>query len=125
MTNNRLLQVTSLVCALLFSIHWIQDVVLGIDRIGPQSIGGVAILLVWSCAALLGSDRRWGQVLMLLAGFFSVGITVLHLNGRRIAEIAAGDGGFAFLWVLVTGGWTGSLAFVLGILALWRQRKAR
>src|SRR5687767_11791614 len=99
MKQTTMLMLASALGALLFSIHWMQDVVLGIDSVGPQSVVGVAILLVWLYAALLGSERRWGQVIMLLFGFLSTGVMVLHFNGARISEIARGPGGFAFLWV--------------------------
>ena len=122
MTNTALLKTTSALTALLFSIHWIQDCVLGIDKVGTQSIGGVVILFVWMVAVLLLAERRAGQVLMLILGFLAAGVTVLHFNSPRIQERALGDGGFAFLWVMAIMGTSGLLSFVYAILGLRRPR---
>ena len=124
MRNNMLLKVTSALTAFLFSIHWIQDVVLGIDKVGIQSIGGVGILFLWMVAVLVLAEHRAGQVLMLILGFLAVGVTALHFNSPRIQERALGDGGFAFLWVMALMGTTGALSFLLAILALRGQRRA-
>ena len=120
-----LLKATSALTAFLFSIHWIQDVVLGIDKVGIQSIGGVGILFVWMALVLLLAEHRVGQVLLLVLGALATGITALHLNSPRIQERAFAPGGFAFLWVMGLMGTTGALSFLFAILALRTKRSAQ
>ena len=123
MTNQTgLLKVTSVLTAFLFSIHVVQDYIRGLDKLGPQSVGGVAILLVWLLAALVWPERRAGQVIMALVGFLSNGITVLHLNGSRIGEVWKSDGAFWFIWVLLAFGVTGALSFILAMRALLTRK---
>jgi hypothetical protein len=121
MKHTTLLTVSSVLAALLFALHWAQDVVLGLDAVGPQSFTMVVILLVWLSMALLLAERRAGQVVLLILGFLSAGVTALHLNGRRIAEVAQADIGLQFLVTLVLLGAAGALSFVLAALALWRS----
>lgn len=118
------LLVTSALTAVLFLIHVVQDYVRGVDKLGPQSVGGIAILLVWLLGALVLGERRAGQVIMLLAGFFATGIAVLHLNGSRIGEVWKSNGAFAFILVLLALGVTGALSFILAIVALRRGARA-
>ena len=119
-----LLKTTSVLTAFLFSIHVVQDYIRGVDKLGPQSVGGVAILLVWLLAALAWPERRAGQVIMALVGFLSTGITVLHLNGSRIGEVWQSEGAFWFIWVLLAFGVTGALSFVLAIRALMTRQSS-
>ncbi len=118
MKHTSLLSASSVLAALLFALHWAQDVVIGLDSVGPQSFTMVVILLVWLSAALLASDRRAGQVVLLILGLLSAGVTMLHLNGARIAEVAKGELGLQFMLTLVLLGAAGALSFVLGIRAL-------
>ena len=125
MTNQTgLLKVTSALTAFLFSIHVVQDYIRGLDKLGPQSVGGVAILLVWLLAAVVWPERRAAQVIMALVGFLSTGITVLHLNGSRIGEVWQSEGAFWFIWVLLAFGVTGALSFVLAVRALMTRQSS-
>lgn len=121
MTRPSLLSVSSALAALLFALHWAQDVVIGLDRVGPQSFTMVIILLVWLSAALLFPQRRAGHVILLILGFLAAGVTMLHLRGARIADVAKGDLGLQFLVTLVLLGAAGAFAFVVAILELRRS----
>ena len=116
-----MLSASSVLAALLFALHWAQDVVIGLDRIGPQSFTMVVILLVWLSAALLFPERRAGHVILLILGFLSAGVTMLHLRGARIAEVAQGEQGLQFVLTLVLLGAAGAFAFVVGALELRRS----
>lgn len=123
MKTHSLLSVSGTLSALFFSIHIIQDVRLRIDPIGPQSIGGVAILLLWLVGTLVVPHRRAGQVIALLAGLFAVAMYALHLQSPRITERALADGGFEFIWVMLAMAVTGALSAVLAAYALWAGRR--
>lgn len=116
-----MLAASSVLAALLFALHWAQDVVLGLDRVGPQSFTMVVILLVWISAALLLAERRTGQILLAILGFLSAGVAWLHLGGQRIGEVAKSELGLQFLLVLVLLGAAGAFAFVVALVALRRS----
>jgi hypothetical protein len=119
MTNRALLMVTSLSMFLLFSIHWAQDVVFGIDRVGPQSFTIVVIMVVGLTATLLLSDRVAGLITILVASLLSVGVTMLHLRGQAVVRLASTGSGGWFLWVLVMLGSAGAFGVVLSARGLW------
>jgi hypothetical protein len=118
------LVVTSLLSTILFSIHWADDVVHGLDSTGIQNVGGFAILAVWLYATLLLPHRRWGLVILLLASVLAVGVAVLHLKGTRVGAIATGDGGFRFIWTLYALGGAGTFSFILALRGLLTFRSS-
>jgi hypothetical protein len=122
MKNGTMLAVTSLLSILLFSIHWADDVVRGLDSVGLQSMGGVVILLVWLTGTLILGDRRSGLVIALLGALFSLVVMWLHLRGPGISKLARAEGAFPFIWTLFALGTTGAFAFVLAVRGLWASR---
>ena len=116
-----MLAASSVLAALLFALHWAQDVVLGLDAVGPQSFTMVVILLVWISGALLLAERRAGQILLLILGALSPGVTMLHLNGQRIVEVAKSGHGLQFLFVLILLGAAGAFSFVVALVTLRRS----
>ena len=129
MSERATLTVTSVLGVLLFIVHWTQDVVVGIDTVGIQSYGGVALMVLWLSAATILRDRRAGKVTLLLfsilaAGMpvlLAAGMPVLHLKGSRILEIARGDGGLLYLLVLLTLAVTATFSAILAIRELRRR----
>jgi hypothetical protein len=107
----------------LFIVHWSQDVALGIDRVGLQSYGGVAICLAWLLSATILREYGWGRVLLVLFSGLAAAMPALHLKGTRIAEIARGDGGLAYLVVMFTLAVAAALATVLAMRELVRLRR--
>lgn len=102
----------------LFIFHWAQDVALGIDQIGLQSYGGVAICLAWLSSATIFRDTKAGKIVLLLFSVLAAAMPALHLKGTRIATIATGDGGLAYLVVMITLAVAAAFATVLTIREL-------
>ncbi len=121
MSERATLTVTSVLGVLLFIVHWTQDVVVGIDTVGIQSYGGVALMVLWLSAATILRDRRAGKVTLLLFSILAAGMPVLHLKGSRILEIARGDGGLLYLLVLLTLAVTATFSAILAIRELRRR----
>ena len=103
MNERRWLTGASVLGILLFIVHWSQDVAFGIDRIGLQSYGGVAICLAWLSSATIFRDSRGGRVVLLLFSLLAAAMPALHLKGTRIVTIATGEGGLFYMVVLFTG----------------------
>ncbi len=104
----------------LFIVHWAQDVALGIDRVGLQSYGGVAICLAWLLSATVLRETKAGKLVLLLFSLLAAAMPSLHLKGTRIATIATGEGGLAYLVVMFTLAVTAAFAAVLVVRELWR-----
>ncbi len=125
MNRNLTLRVTSLLSVILFSIHWADDVVRGLDSVGLQSLIGVLILVVWLCGTLVLANRRSGLIIVSLASLLSVGVTIIHLKSPGISALATSGGAFRFIWTLFALGVTGALSFVLAIRELWIMRSGK
>lgn len=125
MNNNRSLIVTSLLSIVLISLHFTDDIVRGLDAPGPQNLGAVAILLVWTVGTLLLGKRLIGHIIMLVGGVFAFGMPVIHFRGTHFPEIVAGPGGFFFFWVLLALGVTGTFSIILAVIEIWNSRRAR
>ena len=114
------LTLTSVVGVLLFIVHWAQDVAFGIDRVGVQSYGGVAICVFWLSSATILREYRAGKVVLLLFSLLAAAMPVLHLKGTRIAVIAQGEGGLAYLVVLFTLAVAAAYSAILAVRELRR-----
>jgi len=113
MNERAILTGTSVLANALFDIHWAQDVALGIDRVGLQSYGGVVLSLAWLLVATILRDGRVGKWVQLVFCLLATALPALHLKGTRIAEIARGEGGLAFVLVLFSLGITAAFSAVL------------
>ena len=61
---------------------------------------------------------------MFIGGLFAAAMPVVHFNGgRRMVAIAAGDGGFFFIWNVLTVGTVGIVVMILSAYELWSTRK--
>ena len=126
MKPNTVLIVLSLLNALFFGLHLTGDVVFGIERGGREILVGVLILAVYLYGALGLPDRMAGRIILLLGGLASAALPVLHTMGRPLGErFAQLPGGFLFIWVLLTTGATGLVAFALSVQSLWSLRQRR
>lgn len=117
-----LLAQTSLLSALLLSLHISQDIVLGLDRAGLNHLVGVAILLVIVCGAVLLRERLLGTVIMLLGGVMAAGMLPLHMRNGLRPEFLARDGALLFVWTLYVLGVMGSFSVLLAVGALRARR---
>ena len=95
MKSNVVLTVTSLLSILLLSLHISEDIVLGFAPGGLMNLAGIAVLVVYLCGALLLSDRRSGQVILLLGSLLAVAMPVLHMRGAGVG-VRRSEGAFFF-----------------------------
>ena len=122
MNRIRPLSFWSLLSIVLLSLHFVDDIVRGISPVGLDNVGACAILAFLLLGTLVLGERRSGQVIMILGGIFALGMPIIHLRGTRIVAIAAGEGGFFFMWTLIALGTTGLFTIVLAAVEMWRQR---
>lgn len=123
MKNDTLLTATSLLAIVLMSLHLTDDIVRGLDPVGPKNLIAVAILVVWLVAAVLLTGKRAGYLVLLLGSLMAAGMPVLHLQGRSIGAIIQSPGGYFFLWTLLALGVTGTFALILSVRGLWNLRR--
>ncbi len=122
MKPNLLLVVTSLLSIVLLSLHIAEDIVLGFAPGGLLNLVGIGILVVYLCGALLGSDRRWGLIILLLGSLLAAGMPVIHMMGAGVG-VKRSAGAFFFIWTLYALGMTGAFGFILSVRALWGTRR--
>lgn len=121
MKPHLLLVVTSLLSILLLSIHIAEDIVLGFAGGGLVNLMGIGILLVYLCATLLWSDRRWGLIILLLGSLLAAAMPVLHMMGAGVG-IKRSAGAFFFVWTLYALGVTGTFGILLSARELWNAQ---
>ena len=124
MKPNVLLVVTSLLSILLMTFHIPEDIVLGFTGGGLSNLIGIAILVVYLCGALLGSDRRWGLIILLLGSLLALAMPVIHMMGAGLG-VKRSAGAFFFVWTLYVLGVTGTFGTLLAARALWSARMTR
>ncbi len=119
------LTITSLLSILFFSLHWADEIARGLERGTMSSFGGLLILAVWLCGALV-LDGRFGLVILLLGSILASGVPVLHMQGVGLVggRIPVNSSGALFwVWTNIALGASGMVSFVLAALALWRLRR--
>mgnify|MGYP006288417243 FL=1 len=119
MQRNLTLVITSVLSLLLLTVHLTDDTVRGISPTGPESMYAIVVAGLLLCATLAHPHRPIGIVAMMFIGLFSVAMAPLHLRGTRINELAAGQGGFLFIWTLWALGILGVVVLILGARELW------
>jgi hypothetical protein len=115
------LTVSSLLAALLFTVHLAHDIVFGLDA---MTRGGTFTFLLIMLVSLYGgvelAGRRSGYVVTLLVGALAAGLPVLHgVGGPRSARL-----GFFFVWTLLALGASGVFTVALSVRGLWRAFRA-
>jgi len=124
--HNTVLVVLSLLNALFFALHLTGDIVFGIEQGGREILVGVLILAVYLYGAVGLPERLAGYLILLLGGLASAALPVIHTMGAPLGErFAELPGGFFFIWILLTTGATGLVAFVLSVQAIWSLRQRR
>lgn len=124
MTPSRMLTATSLFSIVLLSVHIAEDIVLGFAGGGLSNLGGIAILVVYLCATLLWSHRRWGLVIVLLGSVVAIGMPILHMMGAGVG-VKRSAGAYVFVWTLYALGVSGTFGVILAARALWNTRAPR
>jgi hypothetical protein len=122
MKTSTQLTILSLSSIVLMSLHITDDIQRGISPPGADNVGAVVIFVVWLTGTLLLAGRAAGLVIMLLGGVFAAAMPLLHMRGARYPTIAAGDGGFFFVWSLIAVGTTGTFSVILALRELWVRR---
>lgn len=125
MNRDLLLTITSLVSIILLTFHITDDIVRGLDSVGPQNLFGILIFFIWLSGTLLLTGRLSGYIIMMLGGLFALLMPILHLRGPGIEEIIKSSGGFFFFWSVFSLGITGAFTIVLSIIQIWARRGAR
>jgi hypothetical protein len=120
MKRNVVLIVASLLSLLFMIVHLTQDTIHQAEGSMTYPVP-VVFLALWLYATLIGSDRVWGYVMMLLGGLFSVAMIVVHARGTVVSQ----SGGFFFVWTLFALSTTGWLTIILAARAIGMAIRAR
>ena len=123
MKPNRLLVTTSVISMLLLTLHLTDDIVRGISPAAPENMYAISVAALLLYATLVHPERKLGIISMLFTGLFAFVMPLLHLRGKRIGEIAAGPGGFFFIWTLWALGVIGLFQMILAIRELVLRRR--
>ncbi|HJP84899.1 MAG TPA: hypothetical protein VJ852_02865 [Gemmatimonadaceae bacterium] len=118
---------TSTLSAVLFILHWADEIARGLEPGTINAAGGIAILVVWLSGPLVLGARRSGYVLMLITGILGLGILLLHMTGRGLVggRIANTSGQFFWVTTAIMLGVSSSLAAILAAIELWRSLRRR
>lgn len=113
--------IASVLSILLFSLHWADDIVRGIEQGGVSGFWGLLILAVWLYATLALVERRSGLVIILLASLLGSAVPVLHMQGAGLVggRIANSSGVFFWVWTLIALGVTSIFSAILSARLLW------
>ena len=121
MKHSVMLTIASLLSILLLTLHITDDIVHGISKAQSSNIA-LLVLVVFLYGTLVLSERRSGQIIMLLVGLFAAAMPVLHMRGAHYGEIAKSTGGFFFVWTLWALGALGGFTFILSARGLWNPQ---
>jgi hypothetical protein len=123
------LTITSVLSALLFSLHWADEVARGLEPGTVSSVGGLLILAVWLSATLVFAERRWGLIIILIGSILASAVPILHMMGRGLVLGRYGttnqNAMLFWVWTNIALGASGMLSVVLSVRELWMLRAAR
>ena len=127
MKHQKSLTITSLIALLLFTFHYAQDIVLGIEPGDVSTYIGVLIVVAWLYPLLVLAGRKSGYLINLLFSLAAVLMPYLHMRGAGLLGHSRSTLEFfpAFFWVWTTFaiGVTGALAFLLSVHGLVSLRR--
>jgi hypothetical protein len=83
------LTITSLLALLLFTIHYAQDIVLGIEPGDTSTYIGVLIAVAWLYPVVVLAGRKSGYLINLVFALLAVLMPVLHMRGGRDSSATA------------------------------------
>lgn len=116
------LMVTSMLTAMLASVHLADDVVRGYSPPGIGNVTAIMILVLWLYGALVLARRRAGYVIVLVLSLLGAGVPALHFRGPGVASQLATPGAAFFIWTLLALGACAAISAILAILLLWDTR---
>ena len=127
MKHQKSLTITSLLALLLFTFHYAQDIVLGIEPGDLSTYIGVLIVVAWLYPLLALAGRKSGYLINLVFSLLATLMPILHMRGAGLLGRSRSTLEFfpAFFWV-----WTifalcvtGALAFLLSVHGLVSLRR--
>jgi hypothetical protein len=120
------LTVLSLVSILLFTLHFSDDIVRGLEKGDLSVYPGILLVVAWLYTTLVYPDRRAGLVVMLLFSLGGAAMPLIHMQGAGLVggRIAGSDAVFFWVWTIVALGVTGLVSAMLAGRALWQGLRA-
>jgi hypothetical protein len=126
MKHNVMLTIASLLSLLFLIFHMAGDIVYGYEPGGLSNLlVTVPISVVWLYGALLLSERRTGQIMMLLGGLMAMFVPYVHMKGKGVgvaSRLAGSSGHLFFVWTLLAMGVLGLFSVILAARALWNPQ---
>ena len=130
MKHQKTLTITSLIAILLFTIHYAQDIVLGIEPGDVSTYIGVLITVAWLYPVVVLAGRKSGYLINLFFSLAGMVMPVLHMKGaggllghsRSTLEFFPA---FFWVWTAFAISVTGALAFLLSVHGLVSLRRGR
>lgn len=126
MKHNNMLSIASLLSLLFLTFHLAGDIVFGYEPGGLANLlVMVPVAFIWLYGALLLSERRSGQIIMLLGGLIAMFVPYVHMKGKGVgvaSRISGHSGHFFFVWTLLAIGVLGLFCVVLSVRALWNPQ---
>ncbi len=124
MRHRLTLTISSVLSILLFTIHWADDIALGIDKGGGKGWMALLVLTAWLYVTIVHVERRAALVVILLLSLLAWGITVLHMQGAIFGGRAASPNGvFFWTWTLIALGVNAMFSVILAARSLWSLRR--
>jgi len=127
MKHQKSLTIISLIALLLFTFHYAQDIVLGIEPGDVSTYIGVLIVVAWLYPLLVLAGRKSGYLINLFFSLAGTVMPVLHMRGAGLLGHSRSTLEFfpAFFWVWTTFAIcvTGALAFLLSVHGLVSLRR--
>lgn len=123
MKNSVMLTITSLLLVLFLTFHLAGDIVYGYEPGGLSNlVVTVLVSVVWLCGALLLTERRSGNIIMLLGGLLAMFVPYVHMKGKGVglaSRLAGSSGHLFFVWTLLAIGVLGLFTVILAARELW------
>lgn len=121
MRQNITLTIVSLLTLVLLSVHFVHDVMHGVEP--PRAIINMSVILVvWTAVTVLLMGRIAGYILLFLGFLGAAGMPVIHTMNATTLKY---QGEFSFYWTLAALGVTGGLGAILAAIGLWKSIRAR
>jgi hypothetical protein len=125
MDRNLVLTAVSVILLVLLGLHVTDDMVHGLDAVGPWNMIGIIVAGGLLYGTLVLHQRLAGHIIMLFISVFAIGMPLIHLRGASIQEITHSSGAFLFLWTLWALGVIGTCGLMLSIEGIWRLRRRK
>lgn len=121
MKDSILLRHASLLSIFFALIHITGDIIYGFEKGGASNLIVLPILTIWSYAALVLTERKWGYIVILMGSLLGLAIPVVHMMGSGIGEQVEGrEGAFLFVWTTIALGITSTFSIMLSLHGLWQ-----